>query len=249
MDDPELIEGKQFATFERYGDFVSAQSALLAVDLSSEPSRQDNGTEVELMRKLTMILGEYQEQSYLLDPYLENLVVPVAECLRAHARTRTSDPAAKSSIPRLGRLAELLYNYIKCRGYKTITSFFPHEIADVTIAIEFMRLPDGPSAEPSQWTLRYVVLLWLSLVCRIPFDLDQFDEDGQTGGTASALESTAMKHLGKAGLEREGAAILLSRYYMRKDTKQRFKTFLQWSISVIKSNDVLQSLGDRKSVV
>lgn len=243
MDDPELIEGKQFASFERYGDFVSAQSALLAVDLSSEPSRQDNGTEVELMRKLTMILGEYQEQSYLLDPYLENLVVPVAECLRAHARTRTSDPAAKSSIPRLGRLAELLYNYIKCRGYKTITSFFPHEIADVTIAIEFMRLPDGPSAEPSQWTLRYVVLLWLSLVCRIPFDLDQFDEDGQIGGTASALESTAMKHLGKAGLEREGAAILLSRYYMRKDTKQRFKTFLQWSISVIKSNDVLQSLG------
>ncbi|KAI5983473.1 armadillo-type protein [Pisolithus albus] len=234
MDDPELIEGKQFASFERYDDFVSTQSALLAVDLSSEPSRQENGTEVELMRKLTMILGEYQEQSYLLDPYLENLVVPVAECLRAHARTRTSDPAAKSSIPRLGRLAELLYNYI---------NFFPHEIADVTIAIEFMRLPDGPSAEPSQWTLRYVVLLWLSLVCRIPFDLDQFDEDGQIGGTASALESTAMEYLGNAGLEREGAAILLSRYYMRKDTKQRFKTFLQWSISVIRSNDVLQSLG------
>ncbi|KAI6114406.1 TBCD protein [Pisolithus sp. B1] len=243
MDDPELIEGKQFASFERYGDFASAQSALLAVDLSSEPSRQDNGTEVELMRKLTTILGEYQEQSYLLDPYLENLVVPVAECLRVHARTRTSDPASKSSIVRLGRLAELLYNYIKLRGYKTITSFFPHEIADVTIAIEFMRLPDGPSAEPSQWTLRYVVLLWLSLVCRIPFDLDQFDEDGQIGGTASALESTAMKYLGKAGLEREGAAILLSRFYMRKDTKQRFKTFLQWSSSVINSTDVLQSLG------
>ncbi|KAI6110957.1 hypothetical protein EV401DRAFT_1842833, partial [Pisolithus croceorrhizus] len=141
MDDPELIEGKQFASFERYGDFASAQSALLAVDLSSEPSRQDNGTEVELMRKLTTILGEYQEQSYLLDPYLENLVVPVAECLRVHARTRTSDPASKSSIVRLGRLAELLYNYIKLRGYKTISRFFPHEIADVTIAIEFMRLP------------------------------------------------------------------------------------------------------------
>ncbi|KAI6129812.1 TBCD protein [Pisolithus croceorrhizus] len=209
MDDPELIEGKQFASFERYGDFSSAQSALLAVDLSSEPSRQDNGTEVELMRKLTMILGEYQEQSYLLDPYLENLVVPVAECLRAHART------------------QLLYNYIKLRGYKTISRSFSS-----------CAYPDGPCAEPSQWTLRYVVLLWLSLVCRIPFDLDQFDEDGQTGGTASALESTAMKYLGKAGLEREGAAILLS-----LDTKQRFKTFLQWSSSVINSTEVLQSLG------
>ncbi|KAI6030933.1 TBCD protein [Pisolithus orientalis] len=243
MDDSELIEGKQLASFERYGEFVSAQSALLAVDLSSEPSRQDNGAEAELMRKLTMILGEYQEQSYLLDPYLENLVVPAVECLRAHARTRTSDPSAKSSIARLGRLAELLYNYIKLRGYKTITSFFPHEIVDVTIAIEFMRLPDGPSVESSQWTLRYVVLLWLSLVCRIPFDLDQFDEDHQIGRLASALESTAMEYLNKAGLEREGAAILLSQFYMRKDTKQRFETFLQWSMSVIKSNDVIQSLG------
>ncbi|KIN99611.1 hypothetical protein M404DRAFT_16471 [Pisolithus tinctorius Marx 270] len=243
MDDSELIEGKQLASFERYDEFVSAQSALLSVDLSSEPSRQDNGAEAELMRKLTMILGEYQEQSYLLDPYLENLVVPAVECLRAHARTRTSDPSAKSSIARLGRLAELLYNYIKLRGYKTITSFFPHEIADVTIAIEFMRLPDGPSVEPSQWTLRYVVLLWLSLVCRIPFDLDQFDEDDQIGRLASALESTAMEYLNKAGLEREGAAILLSQFYMRKDTKQRFETFLQWSMSVIKSNDVIQSLG------
>jgi len=93
--------------------------------------------------------------------------------------------------------------------------FFPHEIADVTIAIDFMRLPTGPAAHPSQWPLRYVVLLWLSLVCRIPFDLDQFDELGHKGRTASTLEATAKQYLNYAGLEREGAAVLLSRLYMR----------------------------------
>lgn len=78
-----------------------------------------------------------------------------------------------------------------------------------------MRLLGDPSSEASSWSLRYVVLLWLSLVCRIPFDLEQFDEVGQHGRTANTIESIAKEYLDKAGLEREGAAILLARFYTR----------------------------------
>ena len=31
------------------------------------------------------------------------------------------------------------------------------------------------------WALRYVVLLWISLICMIPFDLVQFDEPDKLG--------------------------------------------------------------------
>ncbi|KIJ62569.1 hypothetical protein HYDPIDRAFT_157330 [Hydnomerulius pinastri MD-312] len=244
MMDDELGDKKLFASFERHDEFVSIQNALLAIDLTTEPSREDNGAEFEHLRKLGLILAEYQEQSYLLDPYLESLVIPVAECLRAHARVRTSDPDSTSSTRRVGRLADLLYNYINFRGYKTITRFFPHEIADVTIAIDFIRLPNGPTAHPAQWSLRYVVLLWLSLVCRIPFDLQQFDEQGNGGRTASMLEDTAKEYLSKAGLEREGAAVLLSRLYMRKDTKKQFSSFLEWSTSILQeSKDIFTSIA------
>lgn len=85
----------------------------------------------------------------------------------------------------------------------------------MTVAIDFIRLPDGPAAHPSQWALRYVVLLWISLVCRIPFDLEQFDEPGHKGRTASMLEATGKLYLDYAGLERDAAAVLLSRLYMR----------------------------------
>ena len=68
---------------------------------------------------------------------------------------------------------------------------------------------------PLQWALRYTLLLWLSLVCMIPFDLEQFDEEGRTGETAAKVETVGKLFLGRAGLDREGAAILLSRYYMR----------------------------------
>lgn len=56
MDD-DVTEAKQFASFERYDEFVSAQNALLAMDLASEPSHDDNGKEIELLRKLILIVG------------------------------------------------------------------------------------------------------------------------------------------------------------------------------------------------
>lgn len=65
-------------------------------------------------------LDEYQEQSYLLDPFLEHLVVPVAECLKSHAKVSVSAPGTVFTS-RVGRVALLLYQYIKCRGYKTIS--------------------------------------------------------------------------------------------------------------------------------
>jgi hypothetical protein len=93
--------------------------------------------------------------------------------------------------------------------------FFPHEVADLSIALEYMLLSDGLCQEPSQWALRYIVLLWLALICMIPFDLAQFDPAERAGKTARDLETMAKGFLGKAGLEREGAATLLSRLYTR----------------------------------
>jgi hypothetical protein len=93
--------------------------------------------------------------------------------------------------------------------------FFPHEIADLSIVLNYLLMPDGPVQEQSQWALRYIVLLWLSLICMIPFDLTQFDEDDQIGRTAEIIESIGKTYLGHSGLEREGAALSLSRFYTR----------------------------------
>lgn len=85
----------------------------------------------------------------------------------------------------------------------------------MAILLGYMAKMDGPYQNMPRWSLRYVILLWLSLVCMIPFDLEQFDELDKTGGTAEAVESLAKQGLGSAGLEREGSALVLSRFYMR----------------------------------
>lgn len=64
-------------------------------------------------------LGEYQEQSYLLDPFLEQLVVPVVECFKNHTKVAIST-TGPLPVRRIQRLSLLLYQYIMCRGYKTI---------------------------------------------------------------------------------------------------------------------------------
>ena len=93
--------------------------------------------------------------------------------------------------------------------------FFPHEIADLSVTLDYITAPNTPAQSSWQWALRYTLLLWISLVCMIPFDLDQFDEAGKGGETASRVEDTGKAFLERAGLDREGAAILLSRFYMR----------------------------------
>ena len=92
-----------------------------------------------------------------------------------------------------------------------------------------MQIQNSPARDPQNWSLRYVVLLWLGLVCMLPFDLKQFDDDHDVGGTpggkeddrasfsitAGRIDSLAHEFLGNAGLEREGAAILLAKLYTR----------------------------------
>lgn len=78
-----------------------------------------------------------------------------------------------------------------------------------------MQIPTSVVRSPDQWHMRYVMLLWLYLICMIPFDLAQFDEPDSIGKTANDIESVAKSYIGKPGLERQGASLLLARLYMR----------------------------------
>ncbi|OSD07226.1 TBCD protein [Trametes coccinea BRFM310] len=243
-DNDNADDRKLYATFEDYEDFVALRDQFLAIDLYSEPNGPEHRNETHLLRKITLIFDKYQEQPYLLDPYLEQLFTPVIETLKAHAKKFVSSSSATVSQERLYGLAMLHYNFIKFRGYKTITRFFPHEIADLDVVLNYISAPNSPAQVSTQWPLRYAMVLWLSLVCMIPFDLEQFDEAGHAGETASRIEAVGKSMLGKAGVDREGAAILLSRLYMRKDMASRMPDFLSYASSTItESPDPFLAMG------
>ncbi|KAJ3549188.1 hypothetical protein NM688_g5206 [Phlebia brevispora] len=229
-------ERKLFASFEKHDEFVALQEKMLRQCTSKEQDDRDTWT---LLRKLSLILDEYQEQAYLLDPYLDQLVNPVVENLKNLVKS----PDPNASKDEIGHLTLLLYHYVKFRGYKTISAHCASSNALHTYEY-FLLLPDGPAQDPTQWPLRYVMLLWLSLICMLPFDLAQFDEPECLGKTAQDLEEVAKSHLGKAGVEREGAAVMLARLYDRKDMTAKFPAYLQWCAELMdKPTDPIPCIG------
>ncbi|KAG6850743.1 hypothetical protein H0H93_009366 [Arthromyces matolae] len=243
----ESLEGKLLSSFERFDEFFKLQQSCLDFDLYETPSNEQDKKEYLQFKQLSDILDEYQEQSYLLDPHLEAMVMPVANALRSHAKSSVHTQQ-RGSESRVERLSSLLYSYVKCRGYKTISQCVvikEKHIGDTKRTLDFLLLPNGLIQDSVQWALRYVVLIWLSLICMIPFDLAQFDETGQHEYTASMIESSAKKFLGKAGLERESAAMLLSRLYMRRDMTQRFRYFVDSAQTQFRdgSTDLFTALG------
>ncbi|KAF8655488.1 hypothetical protein AX16_003046 [Volvariella volvacea WC 439] len=246
----EPVETKLFAGFERRDDLLKVQQTLLNLDLYRDPEEEEEHRETGLLQQFYIIIDDYQEQPYLLDPYLEELLSPVVNTLKDHAKSYLADPSRTYSSRRIGRLSFLLYSYVKFRGYKAIIRYFPHEIADLSIVLGYALLPQGAVQDPFQWAIRYEILTWLSLISMIPFDLAQFDEAESVGKTADSLEEVGKRYLGQSGLDRQGAAILLSRLYMsgsalyRKDTAARFEKFLGWAIQQIETSlDVFMCMG------
>jgi hypothetical protein len=122
--------------------------------------------------------------------------------------------------------------------------FFSHEVADLAVALEFAQILNRAQSS-TMWSTQYVALLWISLICMIPFDLAQFDEVGREGQTAATIEAIAKQSLTSSGIVRESAAILLSRLYVRyqickvsypvhstycrRDVLPRLPAFLDWA--------------------
>jgi hypothetical protein len=66
-------------------------------------------------------MSSFQEQPYLLDPYLEEMVLPVIETLKSHVKVLVAaDPEDAKVTFRFARVCSLLYAFIKFRGYKAI---------------------------------------------------------------------------------------------------------------------------------
>ncbi len=118
--------------------------------------------------------------------------------------------------------------------------FFPHEVADLEPTLRYLQRQSPLDFET--WQTRYSLLLWLSIIVLIPFDLATVDSShggGSHGGAAATSASAsssspssstassssivaslfeiARGYLADAGPTRDMAAVLVSRLFSRPD--------------------------------
>ncbi|XP_067472071.1 tubulin-specific chaperone D isoform X2 [Thunnus thynnus] len=193
----------------------------------------DTVTTESATQRFLVIMNRYQEQPHLLDPHLEWMFNMILELIRS-----------EKSPPSLVHLSfKFLYIICKVRGYKIFMQLFPHEVADVQPVLDLLFRQDPKDTET--WETRYMLLLWLSMTCLIPFDLSRLDGHLESD-SGKARESTmdrilaiAKSYLVVSDSPRDAASVLVSKFITRPDVKQkRLKDFLDWNLTTIsQTND------------
>ncbi|KAF0887111.1 TBCD protein, partial [Crocuta crocuta] len=180
------------------------------------------------LERFRVIMDKYQEQPHLLDPHLEwmmNLLLDIVQ--------------DKTSPADLIHLAfKFLYIITKVRGYKSFLRLFPHEVADVQPVLDMFTNQNPRDHET--WETRYMLLLWLSMTCLIPFDFSRLDgnlltQPGQMRmSTMDRILQIAETYLVVSDKARDAAAILVSKFVTRPDVKQKkMAGFLDWSLHTL----------------
>lgn len=117
----------------------------------------------------------------------------------------------------MSHLFEVVNYLCKVRGYKTVIKFFPHEVSDLEPVVEMLHFQVGAE----EWWISYVLILWLSIIVLVPFDIDTIDSkrEGETDRVVlvKRIINICKGYISNSGKIREATAVLLAKLVTRPD--------------------------------
>ncbi|CEM34751.1 unnamed protein product [Vitrella brassicaformis CCMP3155] len=192
--------------------------------------------------RVTDILARYQESPALLDAHWSALLPPLIEPLSQWVVRAQGWQAGE----RIRLIGSVLYTCSVVRGHKTIVPFYPserHYLEPLVALLEGAAAKRGQDdAQNDTWRLEYVLLLWLSLLALLPFQLtDSIADTSQGSHMLQRLVQVTQQYLSSPSRVREAASVLLSKVFSRPDTLPSpatqpggasqclFASFVQWA--------------------
>ena len=171
--------------------------------------------------RLSRVLDRYQEQPQLLDGELPSVLSSLMSAIRLRLQ-----PASAPVRARLHALARAVYSITKLRGAKRVLRLFPHAVADLEPVLECLAV-EGAAC----WELRFVLLLWLTTLVLVPFDLHTVDSTtGAGGGIIARLVTACQTCLCEASSVRVAAALCVSRLLSRPDMdRDHLLSYCEWA--------------------
>jgi hypothetical protein len=231
-----------------FASFVAERDELLSLFGNLKP--------VEHAGRLIIIIEKYQEQPQLLDPHLAFMTATLFDSIRGHL----SGAKILTEIE-VKHLLYLVYTLCKVRGYKTVSRLFPHSVEDLEPTYKLLekcrlqaQTPTSSSSahddtqsdlhplilqarqfalDEIEWRAPYVLLLWLSVIGLIPFDLNALDNDSTGMPLKHKLLDISNHYLKESNITHNAAAELLSTLLTRPDMKVELGQFIESSISTV----------------
>lgn len=110
---------------------------------------------------------------------------------------------------------------------------FSHEANEFQMVLEDLIAQDP--ADRERWANRYILLLWLSMICLLPFHMSVFDTSNTL---VTAIITLCKKYLAVTDKSRDAAAVLIARFVTRPDMKDEWLPhFLEWGLEHLRSED------------
>lgn len=191
-------------------------------------------------------MDKYQEQGQLVEPYLEIIVSPLMSlvCSKATALGVESDKLLEVIKP----ICIIIYTLVTVCGYKAVIRFFPHQVSDLELAVSLLERCQNTNSVTSsrqestgEMEAQCVILLWLSILVLVPFDISSVDSSLSNTNDLAEFEpaplvlriiSFCKDYLSSAGPMRTMAGLLLARLLTRPDMP---KAFIRSSVFFLKS--------------
>lgn len=210
-----------------------------------------NGRVVDLssVHKIRSIVDKYQEQGQLLEPYLETIISPLMQIVRS----MTLEQGVKSNelLEVIKPLCIIIYSLVTVCGYKAVIRFFPHQVSDLEPAVSLLEKCHGTTTgttlrqeSTGEMETKCVILLWLSILVLVPFDISSVDtsianthsvDANATPPLVSRILEISKEYLSNAGPMQTIAGLLLSKLLTRPDMSPAYTSFIEWTHEVLSS--------------
>ncbi|KAH8868717.1 Tubulin-specific chaperone D [Schistosoma japonicum] len=227
----DLSEEKECFIFTEFKHFDQIMKLISDIKLGISDLHKKESIE----ETFVLIFNFYQEQPHLLDPYLEKMISACLDIVRC--------PLTEPEV--LHFAFRILYLMIKTRGYKAIIHLMPHTVDDIEPSLNLLMKQDIDNSE--NWKTRYVLMLWLSILVMVPFNLEHLDNLGREPIVERIID-LAKLYLSQDERTQEAAAFLLAHTVTRPDTVcTQLPLTILWAIEKLKCSN-LDNMRDEKLV-
>ena len=150
----------------------------------------------------------------------------------------------------------------RVRGYKHVMKLFPHDVSHFEACMRMLNCQD--TKDYNNWESRYILILWLCMLCIIPFDICSMDSSLTLNSTSdsnlivkSKSQSSSLVHniislslscLSDPGPTRDAGSACLSTLLTRPDMDSGMLTdFIESAVNILrdwtaKSDDEVKDL-------
>ncbi|KKY17427.1 putative tubulin-specific chaperone [Phaeomoniella chlamydospora] len=236
--------------YKQSANFIETLEKKLPRLIYKPPYDEDSPPKIRLYvlwnkwREVDSLLDVFQEWPQLLDPKLPSFISLLNDAFLTYLSTSAHEytpDRLRGALPLPRIICKLLYTFCKVRGQKVIVRFLSNEPRWLQPMINAFKSWEGKKISCTQngyggpfiWEEKYVMLLWLSHLTLIPFDLStasygtafnspevQENFASELPPVTTSILTLGLENLGAAGKEREAASALLVRLALRPDMRK-----------------------------